>query len=392
MGQNNPLLSQESQSNLDKKMDLLIGQMTLEEKIGQMSQFNGFGGTIPEDFKEKIRSGAVGSVLNEVNTETLNEIQRIAVEESRLGIPILVGRDVIHGFKTILPIPLGQAASWNPDLVEKGAEMAAIEASSVGIHWTFAPMVDVTRDPRWGRIAESLGEDPYLTSVLGSAMVRGFQGSDLSEKGRIAACAKHFAGYGAAEGGRDYNTAGIPENELRDVYLIPFEACINSGVFTIMSAFNEVNGIPATGNEFLLNQILRSEWKFKGFVVSDWESVIQQVTHGYTPDSKAAAAQAIRAGVDMEMASTSYAEYIPVLLEEGLISLQQIDESVRKILSLKFRLGLFDNPFTDASEYPELVNPEHLALARKLARQSLVLLKNADGLLPLSVDLKKVAV
>ncbi|UCF63325.1 MAG: glycosyl hydrolase, partial [bacterium] len=374
-GRNNAL-GQAEDSQIIKQVDSLVLRMTLQEKIGQMSQFNGFGGQIPAEFKEKIQFGLVGSVLNEVDINTINELQRIAVEESRLGIPLLIGRDVIHGFKTILPIPLGQAATWNPGLVEEGARMAALEANSVGINWTFAPMVDITRDPRWGRIAESLGEDPHLNSRLAAAMVRGFQGDDLRENGRIAACAKHFAGYGAAEGGRDYNTASIPENELRDVYLPPFKACVDNGVATIMAAFNEINGVPATGNEFLLRQVLRQEWKFKGFVVSDWESVIQQVTHGFTPDRESAAAQAIRAGVDMEMASTSYAEYIPALLNKNRISEEEINEAVKRILFIKFQLGLFENPCTDSTKYPPLVNEEHRQIAQKLAGQSVVLLKN----------------
>ena len=374
------------------RIDSLISRMTLQEKIGQMSQFNGFGGQIPDQFREKIKAGLVGSVLNEVDPVTVNELQRIAVEESRLGIPLLIGRDVIHGFKTILPIPLGQAASWNPELVEAGARMAALEAKSVGVNWTFAPMVDITRDPRWGRIAESLGEDPYLTSRLAAAMVRGFQGNHLSEHGRIAACAKHFAGYGAAEGGRDYNTANIPENELRDVYLPPFRACVDQNVATIMSAFNEVNGVPATGNEFLLRQILRQEWRFKGFVVSDWESVIQQVTHGFLPDLESAAAQAIKSGVDMEMASTSYADYIPGLLKSNRITEEQINEAVKRILQVKFLLGLFEHPYTDSSEYPPLVNDAHREIAKKIATQSVVLLKNQNKILPISSQVKKIAV
>lgn len=373
------------------QIEQLIAKMTLAEKIGQMSQFNGMDGEISEEFKEKIRKGLVGSVLNEVNLHKINEIQRIAVEESRLGIPLLIGRDVIHGFKTILPIPLGQAASFNPEIIKEGARMAAIEARSSGINWTFAPMIDITRDPRWGRIAECLGEDPFLTAVLGPAMVSGFQG-DLGSKGNIAACAKHFAAYGAAEGGRDYNTVTVPENELRDVYLPPFKACVDNDVATFMSAFNEINGVPATGNEFLTRQILRDEWNYKGFVVSDYESVTQQVVHGHTPNNKAAAAQAVKAGVDMEMVSTSYADHIEELLSEGVITQQQIDDSVRAILNVKFRLGLFSNAQTDPSNFPEWVNDEHRAVAKNAALQSLVLLKNDKNILPLRSGLKDIAV
>jgi beta-glucosidase len=242
----------------DERVQALLGQMTLAEKIGQMAQVNGNGGEISDSLGDAIRAGRVGSVINEVDLSTVNELQRIAVEESRLGIPLLIGRDVIHGFQTVLPIPLGQAATWNSELVKKGARVAALEAASVGINWTFAPMIDVTRDPRWGRIAESLGEDPYLHSVLGAAMVEGFQGSDLALPGTIAACAKHFAGYGASESGRDYNTTNIPENELRNVHLRPFKAAVDAGVATLMASFSDLNGVPASGNSFLMRQVLRS--------------------------------------------------------------------------------------------------------------------------------------
>ncbi len=382
-----------SQESVEDKINALLAEMTLAEKIGQMSQFNGFGPKIPDDFKNKLRKGLVGSVLNEVNPETVNEMQRIAVEESRLQIPLIIGRDVIHGFKTILPIPLGQAATWNPDLIEQGARMAATEAASVGINWTFAPMIDITRDPRWGRIAESLGEDPWLNSRLAEAMIHGFQGNDLKQKGTIAACAKHFAGYGAAEGGRDYNTASIPENELRDVYLPPFKAAVDAGVATFMSAFNEVNGVPASGNKFLLDQILRREWGFDGFVVSDWASVEQLAEHGFAEDKKESAELAIRAGVDMEMASTTYADYCAPLVAEGKLSETDLDEAVRRILRIKFQLGLFENPYTNQDDFPEILNENHRALAKKAAVQSVVLLQNNDQRLPLSkANLKNVAV
>ncbi len=379
-------------NQIELKVETLLGEMTLAEKIGQMSQVNGQNGQIPEEFKKAIGSGSIGSILNEVNVKTLNEIQRIAVEESRLGVPIIFARDVIHGFKTIFPIPLGQAATWNPDLVEAGARVAATEAAAYGIRWTFAPMIDITRDPRWGRIAECLGEDPYLTSTLGAAMVCGFQGEDLSAPGSIAACVKHFAAYGAAEGGRDYNTASVPENELRDVYLPPFKACVDAGAATLMAAFNEINGVPATGNEFLLNDVLRGEWGFKGFVVSDWESVTQMVTHGFTENAKQAAYKAVTSGVDMEMASTSYKTYLAELLKEGRIQEKDIDNAVRRILTLKYRLGLFDNPYTDPAGFPAVLNEDHKALAKKAAEQSVVLLQNTKNILPLSKDIQKVAV
>lgn len=364
----------------------LLARMTLTEKIGQMTQVGQFEGGIPDEAREALKAGRIGSVLNEVNVNVVNEMQRIAVEESRLGIPLMIGRDVIHGFKTVLPIPLGQAATWNPELVRKGARMSALEAASSGINWTFAPMIDVTRDPRWGRIAESLGEDPYLHSVLGAAMVKGFQGDDLAEHGSIAACAKHFAGYGASESGRDYNTTNIPENELRNVYLPPFHAAVDAGVATIMASFSDLNGIPATGNSFLMRQVLREEWGFEGFVVSDWASIEQLKVHGLVANDKEAAFEALGAGVNMEMATSTYANHLEELLEEGRISIQQIDEMVEGILRVKFRMGLFENHYTDPSSYPAVSNPEHLAIARLAALQSLVLLENRNKVLPLKKD------
>jgi beta-glucosidase len=364
----------------------LISRMSITEKIGQMTQVNGAAGKIPEDLREALRNGRIGSILNEVEPGTVNELQRIAVEESRLGIPLLMGRDVIHGFKTILPIPLGQAATWNPGLVEQGARLAAVEAASVGVNWTFAPMIDISRDPRWGRIAESFGEDPHITSVLGAAMVKGFQGDDFSKPGNIAACAKHFAGYGASESGRDYNTASIPEIELRNVYLPPFKAAIDAGVASIMTSFSDLNGVPASGNRFLLKQVLRDEWQFDGFVVSDWASIQQLSVHGFTADDKESAFEAASAGLNMEMATGTYANHLPELLEEGRIQIAQIDSMVSDILRIKFRLGLFENPYTDSSEFPAPANPDHLAVAEQLARQSIVLLENRNRTLPLNSD------
>lgn len=356
--------------------------MTLVEKIGQMTQVNGGSWNLDQ----AIREGKVGSVLNEVNVDTVNEIQRLAMEESRLGIPMLIGRDVIHGFKTIFPIPLGQAASWNPDLVKNGSRIAALEAASNGINWTFAPMIDITRDPRWGRIAESLGEDPHLCSILGAAMVQGFQGERLGGKGSIAACAKHMAGYGAVESGLDYNTANIPENELRNVYLRPFKAAMDAGVATFMSSFSDLNGVPASGNEFLMKQVLRKEWGFEGFVVSDWESIKELSVHGFTANDRESALAACEAGIDMEMASTTYADHLSSLLDEGKIEIQQIDTMVFNILRTKFQLGLFENPYTNPGEFPRLVNDEHLQAAKISAQQSCVLLKNDNHTLPLSKD------
>jgi len=375
------------QDELEAKIDRLLARMTLEEKIGQMSQRNGAWGN-----EEGVRKGSIGSLLNEVNTESINKLQRIAVEESRLGIPLIIGRDVIHGFQTIFPIPLGLAATWNPNLVHQGARVAAVEAASIGIRWTFGPMMDVSRDARWGRIAESFGEDHYLTSEMAVAMVKGFQTDDLTRPDALAACAKHYVGYGAAEGGRDYNTTFIPEELMRDVYLKPFQASVNAGVATLMSGFHEVNGIPATGNAFLLKTVLRDEWKFDGFVVSDWASVTQMIDHGFCADEKDAALKAIHAGLDMEMATTAYENHLKQLLAEKKISMDYIDTAVRNILRIKFRLGLFENPYTDTAKFPAMGNPGNLELARTTARQSIVLLKNEARVLPLSRDLKHIAV
>jgi beta-glucosidase len=377
----------------DERVQALLGQMTLAEKIGQMAQVNGNGGEISDSLGDAIRAGRVGSVINEVDLSTVNELQRIAVEESRLGIPLLIGRDVIHGFQTVLPIPLGQAATWNSELVKKGARVAALEAASVGINWTFAPMIDVTRDPRWGRIAESLGEDPYLHSVLGAAMVEGFQGSDLALPGTIAACAKHFAGYGASESGRDYNTTNIPENELRNVHLRPFKAAVDAGVATLMASFSDLNGVPASGNSFLMRQVLREEWGFEGFVVSDWASIEQLSVHGLTANDRDSALAAVTAGINMEMATATYAEHLADLLADGLIDESLIDEMVTGILRVKFALGLFENPITDPSNLPRNKPGERLAVAREAALQSIVLLENRNGTLPLQKDkLRSIAV
>ena len=365
------------------RVNELLEKMTLQEKIGQMSQFANRK-TITDDFREEIRQGKVGSILNEVDEEKLKEVQRIAREESRLGIPIIIGRDVIHGFQTMMPIPLGQAASWNPELIEKGARVSAIEAASAGIHWTFAPMIDISRDPRWGRIAETLGEDTYLTSVLGTAMVKGFQGDDLSKSDSIAACAKHFAGYGYSEAGKDYAYVNISENELRNVVLPPFKAAADAGVATFMAAFSDINGVPASGNEFLMNKILREEWNYDGFVVSDWDSVIQLITHGFSENEKEAAYEAVNAGVDMEMASHTYLHNLEDLVNNGRISLDKIDQCVRNILKVKFDLGLFDQPDFDQLDFPEKGNKDFLQTAKQAALESIVLLKNDFNKLPLN--------
>ena len=386
---------------IDERVRLLLAKMTLEEKIGQMWQLCGLGpeGTLTGDGRAArkslvadIRDGRVGSVLNEVDTPTVNALQKIAVEESRLGIPLIIGRDVIHGFRTVMPIPLGQAASWNPELVEEGAGVAAREARSVGVAWTFAPMVDIARDPRWGRIAESLGEDPRLASELAAAMVRGFQGKDLSSPDHIAACAKHFACYGAVEGGRDYNSAAVSPSTLRNVYLPPFHAAVDAGVATLMTSFNDLNGTPGSGNTHLLRDVLRGDWKFRGFVVSDWESVREMIVHGYCRDDKDAVRTAVRAGVSMEMVSPLYHNELPGLVKSGEIPESMIDQLVTEILRLKMELGLFEHPYTE-EKHADLLSPESLKTAQKLATQSVVLLKNQDKLLPLDRSkLKKIAV
>ncbi len=367
--------------------------MTVAEKIGQMTQLNASGPDPVENLGERLRSGRLGSILNLADVEVVNELQRIAVEESRLGIPLLVGRDVIHGFATVMPLPIGQAASFNPDIARDGARIAALEAASAGVNWTFAPMIDISRDPRWGRIAESYGEDPYLTSVMGAATIEGFQGDDLAAEGTIAACAKHFAGYGAAEAGRDYAATYIPENELRNVYLTPFKAAADAGVATFMTSFSDLNGVPATGNDFLLRQVLRDEWGYDGFVVSDWDSIRQLQVHGLTENDRESAYAAVTAGVDMEMQGDAYINHLEPLLNDGMIDIAGIDVAAGNILRLKFELGLFENPYTDPRELPAIASEEALATAKRAALQSVVMLQNKNDALPLAADrLESVAV
>jgi beta-glucosidase len=363
----------------------LLSRMSLAEKIGQMNQVNASEPRAAELLGDAIRAGRIGAVLNQVDLETVNELQRIATNESRLGIPLLVGRDVIHGFTTVLPIPLGQAATWNPALVRAGARLAAFEAAACGVNWTFAPMIDIARDPRWGRIAESLGEDAHLASRLGVAMVEGFQGEDLAAPGSIAACAKHFAGYGAAESGRDYATTNIPENELRNVYLRPFKAAVDAGAATLMTSFSDLNGIPASANRFLLRQVLRSEWNFRGLVVSDWDSIRQLAVHGLTAGDHESACEASVAGVDMEMAGDAYIGHLADLVEEGRVAIGLIDQAVANILRVKLSLGLFDDPYVDRDQLPAISHDEKMRIARTTALQSVVLLKNDADVLPLSM-------
>ena len=378
---------------IKQRVNAMLGQMTLAEKIGQMSQLDASHGYAPDYLADTLRAGRIGSVLNVADVNTVNELQRIAVEESRLGIPLLMGRDVIHGFRTIMPIPLGQAATWNAELVRRGAQVAAQEAATTGINWTFAPMMDISRDARWGRIAESLGECVLLTSELAVAMVKGFQGDDLTAPGSIAACAKHFAGYGAVESGRDYATTNIPETKLRNVYLRPFKAAVDAGVTSLMTSFSDLNGIPATGNEFLLRQVLRDEWDFDGFVVSDWDSIRQLQIHGLTENDKESAFEAAAAGVDMEMAGDAYSKHLAELVDEGRIKIEVVDTAVANILRTKFRLGLFENASTTPTDLPPIANERSLETARQAALESVVMLKNDHAVLPLSAErLNSVAV
>ncbi len=371
----------QSPSPIDSRVEALLARMSLTEKIGQMSQSTSMASPMSDAIKAEIRAGRWGSFLNAGSPADRVEAQRIALRESRLGIPLLFGRDVIHGYKTIFPIPLAQAATWDPELIEQAARQAAHEAASEGIRWTFAPMIDIARDPRWGRIAESLGEDPLLTATLAAAMIRGFQGTSLADPTAIAACAKHFAGYGAAEAGRDYNSAWIPEILLREVYLPPFHAASDAGVATFMTSFNTLNGVPATGNRFLLRQVLRDEWKYKGLVVSDYEAVTEMIRHGYARDARDAARKAANAGIDMEMVSTAYFDNLKPLVEAGNVTMTEIDDAVRSILRLKFRLGLFDQAIPAPAEYTP--DAAALELAERTAIESAVLLKNQRGLLPL---------
>jgi len=371
-------------------VEALIARMTLEEKVGQMSQRAYFAHD-REEALEAVRAGRVGSFLNVPDPATRNELQRLAVEQSRLGIPLVFGRDVIHGYRTIFPIVLGQAASFDPELVEAAAAVAASEAAAVGIDWTFAPMIDVSRDPRWGRIAESPGEDPHLTAVMGAAMVRGFQGSDPAAPDRIAACAKHYVGYGAAEAGKDYNTTYIPDGLLHETYLPPYRACVEAGVLSVMTAFNDLNGVPATGNEPLVRGVLKGEWGFRGVVVSDWASMTEMINHGYCADLRAVAQTALRAGVDLEMATHAYRDCLPALAEDGTADTARVDDAVRRVLELKHRLGLFARPYT--TDYaPQEPTSRALKVAKELALRSLVLLTNDDGALPLSADVESIAV
>ncbi|PID85019.1 MAG: glycosyl hydrolase [Chloroflexi bacterium] len=374
---------------MEKKVEQLLSQMTLPEKVMQMVQ------VCPEsmaqdDLEEQVRQG-VGSILNYYSPAGMNRLQKIALTESRLKIPLILGNDVIHGYRTIFPIPLAWSCSWNLELVQEAAHIAAEEARANGTHWTFAPMVDIARDARWGRIAEGAGEDVFLGEEMAKAQVRGFQ-SPLRNGRSLVSCPKHYVGYGAAEDGRDYNTTDMSERTLRDVYLPPFKAAFAEGAGTVMSAFNDIGGVPASANSFTLRQVMRDEWHCSSMVVSDWNSVGELIPHGFAADLKEAAKRAVLAGVDMDMMSGAYATHLAELVEEGSVPESILDEAVRRILRLKFQLGLFAEPYVDASEGArEILKPEYLETALALATQSMVLLKNEDRLLPLASDMGKIA-
>jgi beta-glucosidase len=376
----------------ETRVEQLLSEMTLAEKVGQMTQIH-MGELSWAEGKDRIRRGQVGSVLTIYGASKINDLQRIAIEESRLGIPLLIGNDVIHGYRTIFPIPLAESCTWDPDLLQEAARIAAEEASADGTDWTFAPMVDICRDPRWGRIAEGAGEDPFLGAALARARVRGFQASDLASGRKLVSCPKHYAAYGAAEAGKDYNTVDISERTLRDIFLPPFQAAFEEGAPTVMSAFNEIAGVPASANAFILDTVLRQEWGFEGVVLSDWRAIGELIPHGCAADLKEAAEQSVLAGVDMDMVSEAYHRHLIELVKEGRVPLSVVDEAVRRVLRLKLMLGLFERPYTDESLAGQVIlQPAYREKALEVAQKSMVLLKNSDGLLPLSPDLKRIAV
>jgi beta-glucosidase len=385
--------AQPPQADVERRVDALLARMTLEEKLGQLQQLDGeANGNFRPEHLDMIRKGLLGSTLNVRGVAKTNQLQRIAMEESRLKIPVLFGFDVIHGYRTIFPVPLAEASSWDPAAVERAAAVAALEASAAGVRWTFAPMLDIARDARWGRIVEGSGEDPYLGAAMGRARVLGFQGRDYSAQDKVVACAKHWVAYGAAEAGRDYNTVDMSETTLREIYLPPFKAAANAGVGTFMSAFNDLNGVPASANPFTLTRILRDEWKFDGFVVSDYESIRELMNHGLAASEAEAARMALGAGVDMEMVSRLYNKHGANLIKEGKLSEATLNEAVRRILRIKFRLGLFDKPYADENrERTLLLSKEARAAAREVAARSMVLLKNERETLPLDKTTRAIA-
>ncbi len=398
----NPKASSSPKTKIDKKVDSLLALMTLKEKIGQMNQYNGFWdvtGPVPKESNaakkyEHLRTGLVGSMLNVKGVEEVRKVQKIVVEESRLGIPLIIGFDVIHGYKTLSPIPLAEAASWDLEAIQNSAKVAASEASATGINWTFAPMVDISRDARWGRVMEGAGEDPFLGSKVAYARVKGFQGDDLSDANTIAACAKHFAAYGFGEAGKEYNTADVGLSTLHNVILPPFKATVDAGVKTFMNSFNELNGIPATGNKFLQRDLLKGDWGFEGFVVSDWGSVGEMTIHGYAKDGKQATEFGVNAGSDMDMESYMYVKHIEELVKEGKVDVKLIDDAVQRILKVKFELGLFDDPYKYCNPEREkqvIGSKENNDAVLEMAKKSIVLLKNdtVQGLKKQLLPLKK---
>jgi beta-glucosidase len=389
-----PVSHSQRPRDVEQRVNALLAQMTLEEKLGQLQQLDGEGnGDFRPEHLDLIRKGLLGSTINVRGAQRTNQVQRVAVNESRLKIPVLFGFDVIHGYRTIFPIPLAEASSWDPLLAERSAAVSAQEANNAGVRWTFAPMVDIARDPRWGRITEGAGEDPFLGAAFARARVRGFQGDDYGAADRVLACAKHWVAYGAAEGGRDYNTTDVSENTLREIYFPPFKAAVDAGVGTLMSSFNSLNGVPASANPFTLTKVLRQEWKFDGFVVSDYTSVRELINHGVAANEEEAAALALNAGIDMEMVSRSFNQFGPQLLKQNKLTTATIDEAVRRILRIKFRLGLFDKPLTDETREPgSLLRPESIRLAREIAGRSMVLLKNDRDALPLNKNIGSIAV
>jgi beta-glucosidase len=378
-----------TEAQIRERADGLLRQMTLEEKVAQLSQLPGF--PIPEfkettdkTLEELIKQNGAGSVLWVSEPKEINRLQHVAVEQSRLHIPVLFGLDVIHGYHTIFPAPIAMASSWDTKMVEEAQAVAAQEARAAGIQWTFAPMVDIARDARWGRMVEGAGEDPYLGAAMARAQVMGFQGRQLGAADRVLACVKHFAGYGAADGGRDYDSSYIPEELMWNVYLPPFKAAIEAGVGSVMSAYMDLNDVPASGNRWLLHDVLRDAWKFQGFVVSDAVAVRSLVTHGYARDNQDAVEKAFSAGLNMDMASGTYLKYLPVEVQQGRITTQQIDDAVRPILEMKVRMGLLEHPYIDESRMGQVLNdPAHQEMARRAVQRSVVLLRNEGGLLPL---------
>lgn len=396
-GSNSPV--SDPDRSIEQKVDSLLSIMTLEEKVGQLtlytSDMDQTGAFLRPEYLEDVRSGSVGAIFNAYGAEYTRELQEMAVDETRLGIPLLFGYDVIHGHRTIFPVPLGQAASWDLDLIEKSERVAAREAASEGLHWTFAPMVDISRDPRWGRVVEGAGEDTYLGSQIAEARVRGFQGDDLADLNTVAATMKHFVAYGAAKAGRDYHSVDMSDRKLWEVFLPPFKAGFDAGAATVMTSFNTLNGVPATASEYLFTDILRDEWDFEGFVVTDYTAIMELLNHGVARDEAHASELAMNAGVDMSMQDGFYQRNLADLVEEGRVTEEQVDNAVANVLRVKYQLGLFDDPYRYSSverEEAEIMKPENLETAREMARESIVLLKNEEQVLPIGDDVETIAV